>query len=116
MEKIRTIAGRIDSAFSTLLMAKDVIEKIIPESDDEHARALAAQFVAQLIKATVEQLIPTADDDAGTRELPDTVSRMFDATGRPSRSQMIDTVDIDTQIARHLNHLPAAPPSPLPVR
>lgn len=86
-------------------MAQDMIDKIIPESGDEQVRALAAKFVAELIKTAVDQLIPTAGDNAGMREFPASSSRIFDVAGYLDGGNMIDTVDLDTLIEHHLNHL-----------
>ncbi|WP_295531526.1 hypothetical protein [Novosphingobium sp. Chol11] len=105
IEKIRTVAGRIDSAFSALLMAQDMIDKIIPDAQDEQTRALAAQFIAKLIKAAIDQLVQTDGCDVEIQELPDNISRIFNAVSCSDGGEIIDTVDIDTQIERHLYHL-----------
>lgn len=66
MDKTRTISGRIDNAFGPLLMARDILDDLMPESMDEQARALAAQFVAKLIKAAVDELTPGPIDALNT--------------------------------------------------
>lgn len=108
MDKMRTYSGRIDKAFSFLLMANDMLEKIIPGSDDEQARALAAKFVAELIRSAVEQLIPNANNRDDMREFLARPQNIFDAAGYLDEGGMIDTVDLDAIIARHLSQLTSA--------
>ncbi|MEO0319258.1 MAG: hypothetical protein RL404_2935 [Pseudomonadota bacterium] len=115
MEKLRTFSGRIDQAFSSLLMAKDIIEKIIPDSDDEQARAHAAKFVAELIKTAVSHLIPTPVEEAEVHEFPASASPTFSAAEGLVGGNMIDTMDIDAQIERHLRHKHSVRIGTLPV-
>lgn len=83
-------------------MAQNMLLQVIPESDNEEARALGAEFVAKLIQAAVEPLVAQVEIDTTDRPQPitfDTMSRAKDA------DKIIDTVDIDTLIGRHLEAL-----------
>lgn len=59
MEKSKSYIGKIDSAFSYLLMSRSMLEKIIPDSDSEKAIELACSLVAQLLKSAIDELSPT---------------------------------------------------------
>lgn len=92
--------GKINKAFSMLLMAQATLDNVVPDSDDEQARAIAAEFVAKLIKAAVDNLMPSANDDLLAR--PAAVVKMDDPQSFLDCGVIIDTVDIDRQIGRYL--------------
>jgi hypothetical protein len=58
MEKCKSYVGKIDSAFSFLLMSRNLIQTTIADSDSERAIELACSLVAQLIKSAIDELSP----------------------------------------------------------
>lgn len=57
MEPISTHSKRIDAAFGPLLMAKDILDQVIPHSDDGASIAMANAFAGELIELAVRQLV-----------------------------------------------------------
>lgn len=59
-----TYSTRIDAAFGPLLMAKDILDQIIPNCDDEAACDLANVLAADLIVMAVQRLTGKVSSEA----------------------------------------------------
>ncbi len=44
MNRTQALSQRIDDAFSSLLMAKDILDQVIPNSDCDSAISMANEF------------------------------------------------------------------------
>ncbi|MEN9717632.1 MAG: hypothetical protein RIQ99_510 [Pseudomonadota bacterium] len=62
MDTDSTLSGRIDAAFGPLLMAKDILDQVMPNSDDGESLARADAFAAELIALAVARLTGTLTD------------------------------------------------------
>jgi len=58
MKKSKSYIEKIDDTFDFLLMVRNLLEKLIPESDNEKAVELACSLAAQLIKSAIDELSP----------------------------------------------------------
>jgi hypothetical protein len=56
------LSDRIDNAFGSLLMAKDILDRVIPESEHEPSRELAGHLAMELIDLAFRQLYPGNQD------------------------------------------------------
>lgn len=108
MENIKSFSGRIDRAFSILLMCKNLLQDIIPDSDNEKARAHAAELVAILIKSAVDELMPQCVHSLPSRGAREEQARIGPAQAYLDRDSIIDSVDIDLQIERRLKRIVGA--------
>lgn len=55
------LSERIDRAFSSLLMAKDILDRVVPESDHEQARQMAGHLAVDLVDLAVREICPFSD-------------------------------------------------------
>lgn len=105
MNNTQSYSTKIDEALSSLLMAQMLLQRIIPESENEKCRSLAAELVAKLLILAFETLECSskadslADLDAINGEL------MVSSPPGWSFQTLIDSVDVDSQIERHLKSL-----------
>lgn len=56
MNRTQILSRRIDDAFSSLLMAKDILDQVIPNSDCDSAISMANEFAQQLINKATDSL------------------------------------------------------------
>ncbi len=61
MNRTQALSQRIDDAFSSLLMAKDILDQVIPNSDCDSAISMANEFAQQLIDKATSSLMLDSD-------------------------------------------------------
>lgn len=105
MDNIRTYISKIDEAFSSLLMAQMMLQSVIPESENEKVRSLAAEFVAKLILMTCNNLSSIATFENNSSAIGDYKNSLHELINLSNVELSLDSVDIDTQIQRHLKNL-----------
>lgn len=79
-----------------LMLAKSMIDSVIPDYDDKHTRDLAAGFVANLIRNAIAQLTPDAGADAAPSALPAEAYKKFGI------ERQMDCAEVDAQIGQLL--------------
>ena len=103
-------AARIDQAFALLLVAKQMLDHVIPDSDDERARTMSAEFVAALIKAASDVLTPRGEEAPKNSEMDGKVIQFDSAANvRLKAGQSLTYNDIDRQIEQILADWPIVP-------
>lgn len=64
MNRTQSLSRRIDAAFGPLLMAKDLLDQLIPNSDDLESIARAAELAEELVGTAIERLEAANPRDA----------------------------------------------------
>jgi len=105
LEKSRSYLVKIDSAFSFLLMSRNLLETTIAESDSERAIELACLLVAQLVKSAIDDLSPAKHSflSPAERFRPRTDNGGADNQGLSIHKPPL--VDVDERVSARLREL-----------